>query len=133
MNDLGLLLLRISAGGFMITHGWAKVTNYAAYSTQFADPIGLGQQMSLNLAIFAEVGCAMLLVIGLFSRLALIPLMVTMSVAAFVAHAADPFQKKELALLYLVMYVVLFLMGPGKYSAQQMFRISAGRLSWLLN
>ncbi len=133
MNDLALLLLRLCSGGFMFTHGWSKITNYAIYATQFGDPIGLGPQMSLNLAIFAEAGCAALLVLGLFSRLALIPLMVTMSVAAFIAHGADPFSKKDLALMYLIMYSALFLMGPGKYSMQQMFRISVGRFSWLLN
>ena len=77
---------------------------------------GLGSSISLGLAVFAEFFCALALILGLGSRLVLIPLIVTMAVAAFVIHGADPFGKKELALVYLCAYIGLFLMGSGRYS-----------------
>lgn len=57
---------------------------------------------------------------GLFTRFALIPLIITMVVAGFVIHANDPLfdrgPSKELALMYLFPYIILFLTGPGRFS-----------------
>ena len=132
MENIGLLVLRLFSGGLMMTHGFQKFQDYATYVEKFADPIGLGPELSLQLAIFAELVCAAFLLVGLFSRLSLIPLIITMMVAAFIAHAGDPLQKKELALMYLGCYLTLFMTGPGKISVQSMFKISAGRFEWLL-
>lgn len=87
---------------------------------KFADPIGIGAKASLSLAVFAEVFCALLLIFGLFTRLATLPLIVTMAVAAFVVHATDPFSKMESSLLFLFVLFLLFLAGPGKYSVDRM-------------
>ena len=86
---------------------------------QFGDPIGLGPEVSLVLTVFAEVVCSILIVLGLGTRLAAIPSIVTMAVAAFIVHGADPFGRKEMALLYLVGYVVLLLSGSGKFSVDR--------------
>lgn len=117
--DLSLLLLRLATGVFMLTHGFPKLQRLLAGEMQFGDPIGLGPEVSLVLAVFAEVVCSILIVLGLGTRLAAIPSIVTMAVAAFIAHGADPFGRKELALLYLVGYVVLLLSGSGKISVDR--------------
>jgi len=110
--DFGLLILRLAGGGFMLTHGLDKFQNFSQYVAQFPGMFGMSPSLALGLVTFAEFLCAALLAVGLFSRMALVPLIVTMSVAAFVAHAADPFAKKEMALLYLAIYVTLYLPGP---------------------
>lgn len=115
-----LLLLRVGAGAFMLTHGYPKLQKLLAGDFQFADPFGLGPGISLGLAVFAEFFCSILLILGLGTRLAAIPLIVTMSVAAFIAHSADPFARKEMALLYLLSFVVLLFSGPGRISADQL-------------
>ncbi|WP_297094811.1 DoxX family protein [uncultured Draconibacterium sp.] len=117
--DLSLLLLRLATGGFMLTHGIPKLQRLLAGEMQFGDPLGLGPEVSLVLAVFAEVVCSILIVLGLGTRLAVIPSIVTMAVAAFIAHGADPFGRKELALLYLVGYIVLLLSGSGKISVDR--------------
>ena len=89
---------------------------------RFGDPLGLGPEVSLVLAVFAEFFCSILVMLGIGTRLAVIPLMVTMSVAAFIAHGDDPFGRKELALMYLVSYAVLLLNGSGKFSVDQLLR-----------
>jgi putative oxidoreductase len=115
--DLGLLLLRLTAGGLMLlNHGWPKITSFTERADRFADPLGVGPTTSLILVIFAEFFCAALLVLGLLTRAVLIPLIITMIVAAFVIHAGDSFKEIESALFFLLSYVVLFLSGPGKYS-----------------
>ncbi len=100
----------------MLTHGVPKLKRLLAGEFQFGDPIGLGPEVSLGLAVFAEFFCSVLLILGLGTRLASIPLIVTMAVAAFIAHGADPFGRKELALFYLAVYIALFLLGSGKFS-----------------
>lgn len=114
LKDWGLLVLRLVVGIFMLTHGWAKLSNYAEMSQQFPPMLGLSSQVGLTLIIFAEFFCSIALILGLFTRLAIIPLIIGMAVAAFVAHGADPFSVKETSLLYLGIYVTLLLTGPGK-------------------
>ena len=115
--DIGLLLFRIAFGGMMLLgHGWGKLANFGEKAVQFPSVLGLGSASTLGLAVFAEFFCALALILGLASRLALIPLIVTMAVAAFVIHGVDPFGKKELALVYLCAYIGIFFIGPGRYS-----------------
>ncbi|MCD8539684.1 MAG: DoxX family protein [Leadbetterella sp.] len=114
--DLGLLILRFFSFGFMLTHGWPKFQKVVAGNFQFGDPVGLGSGFSLGLAVFAEFFCAILVMLGLFTRTALLFNAVTMLIAAFVVHASDPFKTKELALIYLVISVALIFTGPGKYA-----------------
>jgi putative oxidoreductase len=117
------LLLRVGSGATMAySHGWSKFSGFSEMSTQFPDPIGIGVVPSLALAMFAEFFCALLLIPGVFTRLAALPLAITMLVAAFVQHASDPFAKKELALVYLVMFLCVACAGPGRFSVDNVFR-----------
>jgi len=117
-GSAGIALLRVVAGLLMLwAHGWPKYNNFLIVSAVFSDPYGLGSHFSLMLAIFAEVFCSLALIAGFATRLALIPLAFTMFTAYFVVHGADPFAMKELSLLYLLVYVVLMITGPGRFSA----------------
>ena len=116
LRAAGLLVLRLAAGGLMLSHGIPKLMKWGTLSDRFPDPFGVGSPASLALAIFAEVGCSALLVVGLFTRLATVPLMVTMLVAALMIHGDDPWSKKELAVVYLLMYATLAMTGPGRFS-----------------
>lgn len=112
-----LLVARVAIAAFMLVHGYQKLLSLTAGGEiQFGDPIGVGPVASLVLAVFAEFVCSILLLLGLATRLATIPLIVTMLVAVFVIHGADGFDKKELGLHYLLVYVFLLVAGAGKYS-----------------
>jgi putative oxidoreductase len=107
----------------MITHGWSKYMNYSGMLERFQDPLGLmSPSVALPLLIFAELICAFLVAIGLTTRFAAFPIVFAMSVAAFVAHAADPLAKKEMALLYLFGYFAVLLAGPGRFSLDHLIR-----------
>lgn len=125
-SSLGLLLLRALAGAMMLPHGWSKLAASGELAGKFPDPIGLGEPTSLALAIFAEFFCALLVIIGLGTRVAAIPLIVTMLVAAFVVHGADPFAKKELALLYAAAFLPLLFTGAGEYSVDAKLTTARG-------
>ena len=115
--DFALLLLRAGFGLMMLAHGYPKLQKLlAGGDIQFAAVAGLSPAVSLGLAVFAEFFCSLLLVLGLFTRLATIPLIITMAVAVFMIHGADAFGEKEMALHYLVVYVVLLCSGAGRYS-----------------
>ena len=119
--DGGLLALRLAFGLMMMVHGLQKLNKFSEYSGFFPDPFGLGSTASLSLAIFAELGCSVLLLLGLLTPLALVALIITMLVAIFYAHGSDPWEKKELAVSYLSAYVTLLLTGPGRYSLDHLF------------
>lgn len=119
LKNFGLLVLRVWLGlSMLLLHGWGKIASYAEKAAAFPDPLGVGSAFSLNLVIFAEVFCAILLVAGLAARFALVPLIVTMAVAFFVIHGGVLVGEGsgEMAFLYLAGFVALFVAGPGKYS-----------------
>lgn len=127
-RDLGLLILRVVTGGTMLlAHGLGKLATFSERAESFPDPIGVGTTVSLSLAVFAEVLCALLLVLGLGTRLAAIPLLITMLVALFVVHGADPFAKKELALLYAAPFLTLVLTGGGRFSVEHVLFSRRGK------
>ena len=111
-----LLIARIVFGILLMNHGIQKWTNFQELSAVFPDPLGVGSPLSLGLAIFGELACSMAFIIGFLYRLAMIPMMFTMVVAFFVIHGNDPFSVKELAFIYLVVFVLMYIAGPGKYS-----------------
>ena len=115
-SDAGLLILRLLAGGTMLTHGFPKFLKLLSGNLEFADPLGMGPEVSFILVVFAEFICSLLIIFGLTTRLALVPIFITMAVGCFVVHAGDDFGAKELPFLYMGMYIVLFFTGPGKYS-----------------
>ena len=112
-----LTFLRILTGILMMAlHGWPKLQGYSVMSSGFPDPLGIGSQLSLILVIFAEFFCSIMLISGTFIRIASIPLIITMFVAAFIFHVDDPISKIELPLMYLGIYITLFIGGAGKYA-----------------
>lgn len=116
---IGLLIVRVAFGmGMFIRHGLPKLEKLTSGEPEilFYNFAGLGAEVSLTLAVLAELVCAGLLTLGLLTRLSLLPLIFTMLIAYFVVHAADPFAQKEMAFLYLTAYIGLFFTGPGKFS-----------------
>jgi putative oxidoreductase len=119
-EDLGKLVLRLGAGGTMLLyHGWPKISGFADRMDTFSDPFGIGSAFSLALITFAEFFCAALLVLGLWTRVATIPLIIGMSVVVFMEKAGEPFPKKELPALYLIAFVVILLIGSGRYAVNR--------------
>ncbi len=121
-TNVAALVLRIIFGGLFAYYGYSKYAGYDQMLTQFPDLIGIGSKLSLILVIFAELFCGALVLIGLFTRLAVIPIFITMFVAYFIAHSKDPFQVKQIALVFLILSIVIFLLGSGKYSMDKLIQ-----------
>jgi putative oxidoreductase len=122
-TDLAALVLRLVFGGLFIYYGWMKLSNYNQILPMFGDIIGIGSKLSFNLVIFAEFFCGIFITVGFFTRLAVVPIFITMVVAFFIAHAKDTFEVKQLAFVYMLLCPVIFLLGGGRYSLDAlMFR-----------
>ena len=118
--SLLILALRILFGILLMSHGVQKWANYDVMSGSFPDPLGIGSQLSLVLAIFGEMVCSMAFIFGFLYRLAMSAASDVykrqMCIAFFVVHGSDPFAVKELAFIYLVVFILLYIAGPGKFS-----------------
>ena len=117
---LGLLFVRLSAGILMMPHGYGKLIHFAERKDKFMNFLGLGSAVSLALVIFAEFFCSALLAAGLLTRFVLVPLAIAMTVAVFKAHNGEIFGDGETGFLFLTMYAMLLINGPGKYSLDKL-------------
>lgn len=111
-----MLILRIALGALMMAHGYSKLIGFQSIKSKFYDFLGFGATTSLTLAIFAEFFCALFIMIGLFTRVVAVPLIITMTVALFKVHQMDFFDTGEKAALFLSGFLVLLFCGPGRAS-----------------
>lgn len=123
--DIAIFLVRIGIAILMLTHGISKTELFNETPVQFMDFMGLGAEISLALAIFAEVGCSILILLGLGTRIAVIPLIVTMLVAVFIVHSGAPFANQEMGLHYLLVYIMLLITGSGRYSLDRLVYVNS--------
>jgi len=119
LRDIGLAFFRIAMSIMLLTHGFPKFQKLISGNFEFGDPIGIGAAPSLFLAVIGEFICPILIIVGFKTRWAAIPPAITMLVAATIVHAQDPFGTKEKALLFLVSFITIFLLGPGKFSVDK--------------
>ncbi|CAM2989633.1 DoxX family protein [Chryseobacterium flavum] len=131
LKDIVLFAVRVFVGFAMLSHGFPKLQMLLeGGKIEFFDFIGLGPQISLGLTVFAEFVCSILLILGLFTRVALGFLVFTMAIAAFFVHGGDPFEKREMSLIYLSVYLLLIACGPGKISVDHMIEKRKRASDW---
>ncbi|WP_321480050.1 DoxX family protein [uncultured Bacteroides sp.] len=118
--SLFLLAIRVIFGLLLMSHGIQKWNAFEQMSSGFPDPLGIGSSTSLILAIFGELVCSAAFIVGFLYRLSMIPMIITMGMAFFVIHGNDSFAVKELAFIYLSVFVLMYLIGPGKYSVDKL-------------
>lgn len=111
-----ILMSRLFFGMMFLNHGIEKMMAFEMLSTSFPDPLGIGSTLSLLGTIFAEVVCSLSIIFGLLFRLALLPMIFAMAVALIAIHTNDPFIVREPALMYLTIFFILLLAGPGYFS-----------------
>ena len=122
MNNIALLLIRIIfAGSMLYGHGLSKFYRLIEGNLSFANPIGIGEAPTLVLAVFSEFLAPLFILIGYKTKIFSFFPAATMFVAAFIVHLSDPFARKEKAILFLIGFIVIMMMGPGKYSIDRKF------------
>src|SRR4051812_15988454 len=112
--NFSMLIIRILFGAAMlVNHGLPKLMHFSERAEKFYDPFHIGNKWSLLLLVFAEVFCSIFIVIGLFTRIVVIPLIIAMFIATFMANSGQPFADLELGILFLGAFFTLMLVGPG--------------------
>jgi putative oxidoreductase len=114
--NTSMLLLRVVFGILMMYHGYDKLVHFNERKSDFYNLFGIGSTSSLVLSIFAEFFCALFLIIGLFTRVVALPLVINMSVALFSVHNMDFFNTGEKATLFLAGFLTILFCGPGRVS-----------------
>jgi len=117
--DLGLLLLRITFAALMIVfHGWEKLMTAERQLHTFPDLIGISSELSYILVVWLENFGAVLIAIGLFTRIHALGLAFTMFVAFFLWHDMKftGSNAGEMAFAYGFGYLLLLFAGAGKHS-----------------
>ncbi len=118
--NIGMFILRLGVGILMIHHGYDKLVHFPEYAAKFINFMGLGANVSLALTVFAEFFCSIFLILGLFTRLATIPMMINMGVAVVKGHNTDILGEAEHASLFFLIYLVILILGPGRISVDGM-------------
>ncbi len=113
---IGKLILRIIFSGMMLVHGMDKMLSFSVLKTAFPPTMGLSSEWSLAMIILVEVGCSLLVLLGILTRLAVLPLMFAMLIAAFFTYSPITMSVVELPLLYFAGFFLILLAGPGRYS-----------------
>lgn len=107
----------------LVNYGWHKLTHFAEMQRQFGDPLGLGPTVSLSLVVFAEFFCSAFVILGLFTRLACIPLIIAMGVAFFKVHHmlyGTGAGSGQTALVFFLAFLIILFTGPGKVSLDRL-------------
>lgn len=118
--SFAILILRLGLGTMVAFHGYTKLMKFSSLSQTFSDPFHIGHTASLSLVIFAEFFCGALVVLGLLTRFACIPLVIAMFVALYFSHHMQIFAEGEKAALYLTGFITLLFVGPGKVSVDRL-------------
>ncbi|HCA06002.1 MULTISPECIES: DoxX family protein [Chryseobacterium] len=130
-KDIILFVVRVFVGFAMLSHGFPKLQMLLeGGKIEFYDFLGLGPLVTLVLTVIAEFACSILLILGLFTRISLGFLIFTMVIAAFMVHGADPFEKREMSLIYLSVYLLLMAFGAGKVSVDHMIEKRRRASDW---
>ena len=119
--NFSLFILRVVFGGLLISqYGWDKLMRFSTLKHSFADPFHIGSTASLSLVVFAEVLCALFIILGLLTRLAAVPLVITFGVIVFMVKANASIADKQLPIMYLCAFLVILAAGPGKASVDRL-------------
>ncbi|AZB26113.1 DoxX family protein [Chryseobacterium rhizoplanae] len=130
-KDIIILAVRVFVGFAMLSHGYPKLQMLlAGGKIEFFDFLGMGPFVTLILTVLAEFVCSILLILGLFTRVSVGFLIFTMVIAGFVVHAADPFEKREMSLIYLSVYLLLMIIGAGKVSVDHLIERRKRASDW---
>lgn len=120
-TQIAMFILRVLFGGLIMYHGGRKIAAFDEVYPWFPDPIGLGSSASFLIVVLIEILFGLCIAVGFFTRIAVIPVLLTMAVAFFIAYSRFQFMDREVSFAYLLLSAVVFLAGSGKYSVDRLY------------
>ena len=121
VGDLGLLVLRVFTGlSLAYAHGWDKVPPGEGF-IKTVTSLGFPAEMAY-LTMLTEFFGGLALAVGLLTRPVALAMVINFAVAAFMAHAADPYLRKELTFLFLAVAAMFLCVGAGRFSVDRILK-----------
>lgn len=120
--DVAMLVLRIGVGMLIfINHGIEKIFSFNQMLETFPDPIGIGRLPGLLFALIADGVCTVMIAIGFFTRISSLLICINLLAAFILVHKGNIVDTHgELATIYFVASLFIFLYGSGKISIHKM-------------
>ncbi|MGF6899667.1 DoxX family protein [Paraburkholderia sp. GAS348] len=126
--DAALLFLRVAASVLvLIVHGLPKAMHYTSQLAAIEDPLHLGKTLTLSFAIFAEVLCPVLMIAGIATRLAALPIIVISLMALTLVHPEWTLDQAQFAWMLLILFGTIVIGGAGRYRVTWFSRTPANR------
>ncbi|MFM0726903.1 DoxX family protein [Paraburkholderia strydomiana] len=114
--DAALLFLRVTASVLvLLVHGLPKAIHYASQLDAIEDPLHIGKTLTLGFAIFAEIACPLLMIAGIETRLAALPIMLVSVIALGLVHREWTLDQGQFAWMLLIMFGTIAIGGAGRY------------------
>lgn len=121
--DLGLLFARVTGAALLLhVHGMPKLVHYQQELAHIDDPLGMGRALTLWCALLAEVLCPLLIALGLFTRLAALPVVFLLAVSMVLVHPDWSIAEGQFGWLLLIVFGTIALSGAGRYSLDARLR-----------
>ena len=124
-EDLGKLILRLTVAILMLLHGVAKILGGVGGISGMLQDIGLPGELAYGVYV-GEVAAPLLVIIGLYARIAALVMALNMVAAVSHAHLEDIFALGrgggwaiELQALFLFTALAVALIGPGRFSVRE--------------
>ncbi|MBC3863422.1 DoxX family protein [Undibacterium jejuense] len=117
VHDLGLLYLRVCGALLLLyVHGLPKILHFSDELQRIEDPMHLGKGFSLCFSIFAEVICPLLIIAGVFVRVAALSVVCLLVVAMFLVHPDWSFAEGQFGWLFMIIFGTVLIAGAGRFS-----------------
>ena len=117
---MALLIFRVVVSASLMTHGYSKLIRLIEGNIWGRTHLFFNEELSLVLITFAEFFCPIFVALGFWTRFFTLPIIYAFLVIVFDVHIDDPFSKMEKGILFLVSYLLIFMLGPGKLSVDNL-------------
>ncbi|HZH97213.1 MAG TPA: DoxX family protein [Flavisolibacter sp.] len=115
--NIVMLLFRIALSlELIVVHGFKKVGLNVAAAEKIPNPLQLNEALNYTFAVSANLVFPVFVILGLFTRIAILPILAVTVTGYFAVHWNDPLPVKDMPFMYSLSYLLVLVLGPGRYS-----------------
>jgi len=117
MNNTAFLIFRaLLAIQLFRVHGLKKFRLENGQREVIPNPLGLPDKLNAMAASFADLVVPFLIILGLGTRLAVLPTIGVTAIGYFVVHRKDSLEVRDVPFMYTLSLLLILALGAGRYS-----------------
>lgn len=117
LNNIALLVYRILLGFELFrVHGLKKFRLENGQKEHVPNPLHLPDKLNGLVATFSDTVVPFLLMLGVCTRLILLPVIGVTAIGYFVVHRRDSAEVRDVPYMYTISFLFLLITGAGTYS-----------------